>query len=53
MGQNQEDPPQDAPGHTRFAEFYRFYLNEHSERSCRRMHSVGNSLSLACLAMHT
>ncbi len=40
-----------APQHTSFAEFYPFYLSEHSHRTCRRMHFVGSSLSLLCLAM--
>ena len=34
-----------------FAEFYPLYLKEHSNRSCRRLHFVGSSLSLACLAL--
>jgi hypothetical protein len=33
----------------RFADFYPFYLSEHSNRTCRRLHFVGTSLSLACL----
>ena len=33
-----------------FAEFYPFYLSEHSNRTCRRLHFVGSTLSLACLA---
>jgi hypothetical protein len=33
-----------------FAEFYPFYLGEHSNRTCRRLHFVGSSLGLACLA---
>ena len=37
--------------HTSFAEFYPFYLSEHSDRTCRRMHFVGSTLSLMCLAM--
>jgi hypothetical protein len=32
-----------------FAEFYPFYLTEHSNRTCRRLHFVGSTLSLACL----
>ncbi|TWO72066.1 DUF962 domain-containing protein [Caenimonas sedimenti] len=32
-----------------FADFYPFYLREHSNRTCRRLHFVGCSLSLACL----
>jgi hypothetical protein len=39
------------PRHTSFAEFYPFYLSEHSNRTCRRMHFVGSTLSLMCLAM--
>lgn len=34
-----------------FAEFYPFYLSEHSNRTCRRLHFVGSTLALACLAM--
>ncbi len=34
-----------------FAEFYPFYLSEHSNVTCRRLHFVGSSLSLACFAM--
>jgi hypothetical protein len=33
-----------------FAEFYPFYLGEHSNRTCRRLHFVGSSLGLVCLA---
>jgi hypothetical protein len=29
-----------------FAEFYPFYLGEHSNRTCRRLHFVGTSLGL-------
>lgn len=32
-----------------FAEFYPFYLGEHSNRTCRRLHFVGSSLALVCL----
>ena len=34
-----------------FAEFYPFYLTEHGNRTCRRLHFVGSTLSLACLAL--
>jgi hypothetical protein len=34
-----------------FAEFYPFYLGEHQNRTCRRLHFVGSSLGLVCLAM--
>ena len=32
-----------------FAEFYPFYLQEHSNRTCRRLHFVGTSFSLLFL----
>jgi hypothetical protein len=34
-----------------FAEFYPFYLTEHRNQTCRRLHFVGSSLSLSCLLM--
>ena len=34
-----------------FAEFYPFYLSEHSNRTSRRLHFVGSSLVLVCIAM--
>jgi hypothetical protein len=36
---------------TSFAEFYPFYLTEHANRTCRRLHFAGSTLSLVCLAM--
>nr|WP_314875962.1 DUF962 domain-containing protein [uncultured Pseudomonas sp.] len=33
-----------------FAEFYPFYLSEHSNPTCRRLHFVGTSLVIALLA---
>jgi len=32
-----------------FAEFYPFYLSEHSNRTCRRLHFAGTSLALGCV----
>lgn len=32
-----------------FAEFYPFYLQEHSNRTCRRLHYVGSSLVVVLL----
>ena len=31
-----------------FAAFYPFYLSEHSDRTCRRLHFAGSSLALLC-----
>ncbi len=33
-----------------FADFYPFYLSEHADRTCRRLHFAGSTLSLLCLA---
>ncbi len=33
-----------------FAQFYPFYLSEHSNRICRRLHFVGSTLVLLMLA---
>ncbi len=32
-----------------FADFYPFYLGEHSNATCRRLHFVGSTLALACI----
>ena len=32
-----------------FSDFYPFYLSEHANRTCRRLHFVGTSLVLGCL----
>ena len=34
-----------------FAEFYPYYLSEHSTASCRRMHFLGSTLALVCLVL--
>ena len=34
-----------------FEQFYPFYLGEHSNRVCRRLHFLGSSLALSCLAL--
>ena len=38
-----------AKRYATFAEFYPFYLSEHANRTCRRLHFVGTSLGLAFL----
>lgn len=32
-----------------FAQFYPYYLSEHANRTCRRLHFVGLSLALGCM----
>lgn len=34
-------------GFSSFAQFYPYYLQEHSNRTCRRLHFVGTSLVIA------
>ncbi len=34
-------------GYASFAQFYPYYLSEHSHRLCRRMHFIGSSLVIA------
>jgi hypothetical protein len=38
-----------AKRYATFSEFYPFYLSEHSNRTCRRLHFVGTSLGLVFL----
>ena len=47
------DKQQTTPARTfaSFADFYPFYLGEHSNRTCRRWHFVGSSLALVCLTL--
>ena len=33
-----------------FRDFYPFYLSEHTNRTCRRLHFIGSLLGLLCLA---
>lgn len=39
----------DPRSFTSFTEFYPFYLKEHSNRTCRRLHFLGSSLALVFL----
>jgi hypothetical protein len=34
-----------------FQEFYQYYLTEHRNRTCRRLHFVGTSLVVGCVLM--
>ena len=34
-----------------FRDFYSFYLGEHSNTVCRRLHFLGSTLGLACFAL--
>jgi hypothetical protein len=38
-------------GFASFREFYPFYLNEHSDKACRRMHFIGSTLVLAAVVV--
>ena len=42
--------PVDPRSFSSFADFYPFYLTEHSNLTCRRLHFAGSSLGLVCLA---
>ncbi|WP_226702955.1 DUF962 domain-containing protein [Microbulbifer elongatus] len=49
----QDDQPSEAeatPRFTSFREFYPFYLNEHSNLTCRRLHFIGTALVIGLLA---
>ncbi len=48
---NTASPSVDPKSFTRFADFYPFYLREHGNRTCRRLHFVGSTCALACLVM--
>ena len=43
------EAPRDLESLHSFAEFYPYYLGEHRDRTCRRLHFVGSTLALACL----
>jgi hypothetical protein len=38
--------PKSTSRYSTFREFYPFYLSEHRDRNCRRMHFVGSSLAI-------
>lgn len=41
MSQNAANAVQEMPKFASFAEFYPYYLSEHSNKTCRRFHVVG------------
>ncbi|MEO7246247.1 MAG: Mpo1-like protein [Rubrivivax sp.] len=45
---NTDTPPERFSS---FAAFYPYYLGEHRNPTCRRLHFVGTTLSLVCLGM--
>ena len=42
--------PVDPHSLQRFADFYPFYLSEHRDSRCRRLHFAGSTLGLLCVA---
>mgnify|MGYP001553410701 CR=1 FL=1 len=38
-------------GFTSFSEFYPFYLGEHSNRTCRRLHFIGSTLMIVVVLL--
>ena len=42
---------QTAKRYDNFEEFYEFYLTEHANQTCRRLHFAGSTLALVCLVM--
>lgn len=38
-------------GFASFREFYPYYLHEHSDPTCRRLHYLGSTLGLVCIAL--
>jgi hypothetical protein len=45
-----ETQPSSETGYRTFAEFYPFYLSQHANITCRRLHFVGSLLVLAVVA---
>jgi hypothetical protein len=43
-------PPVDPRSFDSFESFYPFYLGEHRNATCRRLHFTGSTLTLLCLA---
>jgi hypothetical protein len=43
--------PADGRRYASFAEFYPFYIREHANPTCRRIHVIGSGLVLVALAL--
>ena len=50
MSQLNESPSQAPAAFTSFADFYPYYLSEHQNTMCRRLHFIGSWLVLFVLA---
>ena len=48
---NAAQPACDPKAFKSFAQFYPFYLSEHSNLTCRRLHFAGSTLALVFLVM--
>ena len=46
-----QPPPNQSTRYTSFAAFYPFYLSEHANLICRRLHFIGTSLVLAFVGL--
>ena len=49
MSEPKMDPQ--TPTYRHFSEFYPFYLSEHRDRTCRRLHFVGSTAALLCVVL--
>jgi len=49
MGEKAAENVEKVDAYRSFAEFYPFYLSQHADPTCRRLHFVGTSLGLAAL----
>lgn len=45
------EPEEASPRIATFSEFYLYYLREHSDATCRRLHYIGTTLTLIIFAM--
>ena len=49
LGPVNEEPGIDTERYGSFREFYPFYLSEHRDRTCRRLHFIGTGLAILWL----